>query len=94
MVEFYAPWCGHCKQLKPEYKAAASKLKSQGVETAQFVAVDATQHQAHTEKFEVQGYPTVLFLPGGDISKMVPYEGPREADAMVAFMKDNAVTPF
>lgn len=94
MVEFYAPWCGHCKALKPEYKAAAAKLADAGVETAQLVAVDATEHQAKAEKFGVEGYPSLFFLPGGDASKAVAYEGPRDADGLLAFMKENAVTPF
>jgi len=94
MVEFYAPWCGHCKSLAPQYKKAANALADAGVETAQLVAVDATEHSKMAEQMGVQGYPTLFFLPGGDVSAAVSYDGPRDSAGIVQFMKENAVTPF
>ena len=41
-VEFYAPWCGHCQKLEPEWNEAATKLKGQ----VKFGKVDATVETA------------------------------------------------
>lgn len=81
MVEFYAPWCGHCQALAPEYAAAAKALKEEAVELAK---VDATEESELSQKFDVQGFPTVLFFVDGDHK---PYPGPRSKDAIVTWIK-------
>jgi protein disulfide isomerase family A protein 3 len=87
LVEFYAPWCGHCKSLKPEYAKAATALAD--AENIVLAKMDATAHDP-PEGFDVQGYPTILFVKAESGAKPEPYEGEREADAMVAWLKSNA----
>ncbi|KAJ7947808.1 Protein disulfide-isomerase [Quillaja saponaria] len=81
MVEFYAPWCGHCQALAPEYAAAATELKGENVVLAK---VDATEENELSQEYDVQGFPTVLFFIDG-VHK--PYTGQRTKDAIVTWIK-------
>ncbi|KCV70239.1 hypothetical protein H696_02569 [Fonticula alba] len=82
MVEFFAPWCGHCKQLAPKYEEAATKLK--GIAT--IAKVDCTEQTELCQKHGIRGYPTLkVFRNKGD--SVVDYSGAREVDALVSFMK-------
>ena len=84
IVEFYAPWCGHCKSLEPEWAAAAaktSKLKPK----VYLAKVDADQHKDLAGKYDVSGYPTIKIFKNGKIDS--DYDGPREAKGIVKFVK-------
>ncbi|XP_034687822.1 protein disulfide isomerase-like 1-4 [Vitis riparia] len=81
MVEFYAPWCGHCQALAPEYAAAATELKEEKVVLAK---VDATEESELAHEYDIQGFPTVYFFIDG-VHK--PYPGQRTKDAIITWIK-------
>ncbi|KAJ8950327.1 hypothetical protein NQ318_021187 [Aromia moschata] len=74
--KFFAPWCGHCKNLAPHWAKAANELKGK----VKLGALDATVHQAKAAKYGVQGYPTIkLFAPGAK-EYPVDYDGGRTSN--------------
>jgi protein disulfide isomerase family A protein 3 len=83
MVEFYAPWCGHCKSLKPQYSRVAAHFKEDS--SVSIVAFDATASTIPVQ-YKVEGYPTLYFVSKQNKTP-VPYEGAREAKAMIDFIE-------
>jgi protein disulfide-isomerase-like protein len=87
MIDFYAPWCGHCKKLAPEYDRAADILKEQGSKVV-LAKVDATENRNSAAEFGVRGYPTVNFYVKGQLLEKYPNK--RAAEDIVAYVTEKA----
>eukprot|EP00927_Polykrikos_kofoidii_P059390 TRINITY_DN54549_c0_g1_i1.p1 TRINITY_DN54549_c0_g1~~TRINITY_DN54549_c0_g1_i1.p1 ORF type:complete len:379 (-),score=66.26 TRINITY_DN54549_c0_g1_i1:187-1323(-) len=75
MVEFFAPWCGHCKKFAPEYEKSARYFKGR----AGFAAVDGTTETQLARVYKVGGYPTLKWFVKG---RPIDYSGPRTAQGI------------
>lgn len=84
LIEFYAPWCGHCKKLTPIFEELGEKLKDEDVA---IVKLDATANDVPPQ-FEVRGFPTLFWLPKG--ASPVKYEGGRDVDDFIKYIAKHA----
>lgn len=70
---------GHCRHLSPTWDKLAQEVFDKGVIVSK---VDVTQNQELGKRFDIKGFPTLLFFRKGQMYK---YQGPRTLEALSAF---------
>jgi protein disulfide-isomerase A6 len=84
LVEFFAPWCGHCKNLAPVYEELATNFESQGSKVT-IAKVDADAEKTLGKRFGIQGFPTLKWFDG-ESDKPEDYNGGRDLESLTAFI--------
>jgi len=85
LVEFFAPWCGHCKNLAPVYEDLAQAFQSS--KDVQIAKVDADAEKDLGKRFSVQGFPTLKWFDGTSDTP-IDYDGGRDFDSLANFITE------
>jgi protein disulfide-isomerase A1 len=92
LVEFYAPWCGHCKNLAPVWDELGEALS--GEDNIVIAKMDSTANEIDVDGVTVTGFPTIYFFKGNEKDQPQRYEGGRDYESFVSFLKENAAHSF
>lgn len=85
-IKFFAPWCGHCKDLAPVWLELAETLEV--VPNLTIAEIDATENEV--PGFDITGYPSIYLLVAGKKESPIEYQGPRTLENMVAYLSENS----
>ena len=84
MIEFYAPWCGHCNAFKSTYHELGTRFAKTDIIIG---AMDATVNNT-PDYYNVIGYPTLIFKTTS--GTIIPYNGNRDLNSLTEFINEHS----
>ncbi|KAM6504532.1 protein disulfide isomerase [Amanita muscaria] len=92
IVTFTAPWCGHCKHLKPIYNDVAKIFKPEKNCIVANIDANDPKNKDIASRYEVKGFPTIKFFAAGANKQAVDYDGGRYESGFVDFLNEKCGT--
>ena len=84
VVDFWAPWCGPCRQMAPQFQAAAAQLKGRVL----FAKVNSDDSPAASSQYGIRSIPTMVLLRGG--REVARQSGAMSAGQIVQWLESHA----
>ena len=85
LVDMWAPWCGPCQQMGPQFEAAAARLELQ----MRLIKLNVDEAQATANRYNVRGIPALLLFQNGKL--MGQLAGLQKADAIADWARSTAL---
>ncbi|KAG2182433.1 hypothetical protein INT43_007363 [Umbelopsis isabellina] len=90
LVEFYAQWCGHCKNLAPIYDKVGNAFANEN--NCVVAKIDADTERDIGTEYDISGFPTIKFFPKGSNKEPIAYEGARTEAGFIEFLNKHCGT--
>jgi len=87
LLEFYAPWCGHCKQLAPIYEEVGAAFKNRN--DIVIAKIDATANDVNPN-LGIRGFPTLKLFKANDKANPIDYQGDRTKEDLIRFVESQS----
>ena len=81
IVDMWAPWCGPCRTMAPEFEKAAKELKT----VARFAKINTDNHPSASKRYNIRGIPALLLFKNGN--EIARHAGVMRASELVKWIK-------